>query len=44
MNRTPAKAERLDVNLGQMVHERQPELQSDQLMGYPMIFQLLRGK
>lgn len=44
MNRTPAEPEGLDMNLGQMIHDWQPEFQANQLMGYAMIFQLVRGK
>lgn len=44
MNSVPLSPERLDVDSGQMIDQRQPELQSDQLMGYPMIFNVLRGK
>ena len=44
MNSVPLSPERLDVDSGQMINQRQPELQSNQLMSYPMIFNVLRGK
>ncbi len=44
MNSVPLSPERLDVDSGQMIDKWQPELQSNKLMGYPMIFNVLRGK
>lgn len=44
MNSVPLSPQRLDVDSGQMIDQWQPELQSNQLMGYPMIFNVFRGK
>lgn len=44
MNSVPLSPQWLDVDSGQVIDEWQPELKSDQLMGYSMIFNVLRGK